>query len=127
MERVYHNWLVLIVHSHAENQAPWGVVSPRHFFLEQGICPLFVLFDSPPTVAKKEKGVFRGHPEPRQRALPSALPKTVGERVGSGRLGTALQGDASVPTPLHTTPAPTRGKNGFLFAFCRKRGAGGWH
>jgi hypothetical protein len=30
--------------------------------------------------AKKEKGVFRGHPEPRQRALPSALPKTGGER-----------------------------------------------
>ncbi len=26
MERVYHNWLVLIVHSHAETQAPWGVV-----------------------------------------------------------------------------------------------------
>ena len=24
-------------------------LSPRHFFLEQGICPLFVLFDSPPT------------------------------------------------------------------------------
>jgi len=77
-------------------------LSPRHFFLEQGICPLFVLFDSPPTglemrldndathladaqsrrkeTAQKEKGVFRGHPEPRQRAVPSALPKTVGER-----------------------------------------------
>jgi hypothetical protein len=25
--------------------------------------------------AKGEKGVFRGHPEPRQRATPSALPK----------------------------------------------------
>jgi hypothetical protein len=32
--------------------------------------------------AKKEKGVFRGHPEPRQRATPSALPKRyLGERL----------------------------------------------
>ena len=31
-------------HAHALSK-----LSPRHFFLELGICPLFVLFDSPPT------------------------------------------------------------------------------
>ena len=67
--------------------------------------------------AKKEKGVFRGHPEHRQRALPSALPKTVGERVGSGRLGTALQGDASVPTPL---PPLRGGRMTFCSRFAEK-------
>src|SRR5260370_9157320 len=50
-----------------------------HFFLEQGRCLLCIAFDWPPTAAKKEKGVFRGHPEPRQRASPSALPMSVKE------------------------------------------------
>jgi hypothetical protein len=34
---------------------------------------LSTLLDWPPAVAKRVKGVFRGHPEPRQRAAPSAL------------------------------------------------------
>ncbi len=68
-------WEIDPTHSYA---FALSTISPRHFFLEQGICPLFVLFDSPPTEAQKEKGVFRGHPEPRQRASPSALPKLSG-------------------------------------------------
>src|SRR6266516_6380500 len=62
-------------------------LSPRHFFLEPGRCPLSVLFDSPPTAATKEKGVFGDTPNPGKGLRPLHSQKVSGRELPSSDYG----------------------------------------
>ena len=71
-------WEIDPTHSYA---FALSTISPRHFFLELGICPLFVLFDSPPTAAKKE--FFGDTPNPGKGLRPLHSQNCRGESLST--------------------------------------------